>query len=185
MTDYQYYFLCFLLYFLSTLLLKSLFKTKNPLNLPPSPPALPIIGHLHLLGPSLFKSFHNLSNKYGPLLYLRFGASRCLVVSTASIATEIFKTNDVTFSDRPPLAFSDKLQFGRYGFFFPPYGDYWKFIKNLRNSELLSARQVEQSRAVRHEELTWFLRKVLESAERKQVLDIGAELMKLTNLHVG
>ncbi|KAK4591799.1 hypothetical protein RGQ29_016306 [Quercus rubra] len=181
MTDYQYYFLCFLLYFLSTLLLKSLFKTKNPLNLPPSPPALPIIGHLHLLGPSLFKSFHNLSNKYGPLLYLRFGASRCLVVSTASIATEIFKTNDVTFSDRPPLAFSDKLPYGRYGFFIAPYGDYWKFIKKLCNSELLSARQVEQSRAVRHEELTWFLRKVLESAERKQVLDIGAELMKLTN----
>ena len=180
-TDYQYYFLCFLLYFLSALLLKSLFKTKNPLNLPPSPPALPIIGHLHLLGPSLFKSLHNLSNKYGPLLYLRFGASRCLAVSTASIATEIFKTNDVTFSDRPPLAFSDKLPYGRYGFFIAPYGNYWKFIKKLCNSELLSARQVEQSRAVRHEELTWFLRKMLESAERKQVLDIGAELMKLTN----
>ncbi|KAL4601190.1 hypothetical protein ACB092_11G254600 [Castanea dentata] len=181
MTDYQYYFLCFLLYFLSTLLLKSLFKTKNPLNLSPSPPALPIIGHLHLLGPSLFKSFHNISNKYGPLLYLRFGASRCLVVSTASIATEIFKTNGVNFSDRPPLAFSDKLPYGRYGFFIAPYGNYWKFIKKLCNSELLSARQVEQSRDVRHEELTWFLRKVLESAERKQVLDIGAELMKLTN----
>ncbi|KAM4073016.1 hypothetical protein ACB094_11G184300 [Castanea mollissima] len=181
MTDYQYYFLFFLLYFLSTLLLKSLFKTKNPLNLPPSPPALPIIGHLHLLGPSIFKSFHNISNKYGPLLYLRFGASRCLVVSTASIATEIFKTNDVTFSDRPPFAFNDKLPYGRYGFFMAPYGNYWKFIKKLCNSELLSAHQVEQSRAVRHEELTWFLRKVLESAERKQVLDIGVELMKLTN----
>ena len=110
-TDSQYYFLCFLLYFLSTLLLKSLFKTKTPLNLPPSPSALPIIGHLHLLGPSLFQSFHNLSNKYGPLLYLRLGASRCLSISTASMATEIFRTNDLVFANRPSLAFVDKLPY--------------------------------------------------------------------------
>nr|POE60331.1 cytochrome p450 [Quercus suber] len=48
-------------------------------------------------------------------------------------------------------------------------------------NELLSTRQVEKSHAVRHEEITLFLHKVLESAKKKQVLDMGAELMKLTN----
>ncbi|KAL4601182.1 hypothetical protein ACB092_11G253900 [Castanea dentata] len=178
-TDIQYYFLCVLLYFLSTLLLISFFKTKTPLNLPPSPPALPIIGHLHLLGPSLFQSFHNLSNKYGPLLYLRLGASRCLSISTASMATEIFKTNDLVFAKRPSFAFVDKLPYKNYGIFVAPYGDCWRFFKMLCKNELLSARQVEKSRDIRREEMIRFLHKVLEIAKKKQVLDMSSELMNV------
>uniref|UniRef100_A0A2N9GCJ7 Cytochrome P450 n=1 Tax=Fagus sylvatica TaxID=28930 RepID=A0A2N9GCJ7_FAGSY len=182
MIDTQYYFVCLVLLFLSTLLLKSLFKKPSKtLRLPPSPPALPIIGHLHLLGSSLSQSLHKLSTKYGPLLYLRLGASQCLVVSTASLATEIFKTNDLVFSDRPSFAFSDRLPYGNYGFFSARYGDYWRFIKQLCMSELLSTQQVEQSRDVRHEEIVCFLLKALESAKKQHVFDVGAELMKLTN----
>ncbi|GMY22357.1 cytochrome P450 705A12-like [Fagus crenata] len=182
MIDTQYYFVCLVLLFLSTLLLKSLFKKPSKtLRLPPSPPALPIIGHLHLLGSSLSQSLHKLSTKYGPLLYLRLGASRCLVVSTASLATEIFKTKDLVFSDRPSFAFSDRLPYGNYGFFSARYGDYWRFIKQLCMSELLSTRQVEQSCDVRHEEIVCFLLKALESAKKQHVFDVGAELMKLTN----
>jgi cytochrome P450 len=182
MTDTQCYFMCFLLLFLSTLLLKPLFKKPSKtLRLPPSPPALPVIGHLHLLGPSLFKSLHNLSTKYGPLLYLRLGASRCLIVSTASMAVEIYKTNDIAFANRPSFAFSDSLPYGNYGFITAPYGDYWRFIKKLSMTEFLSARQVEQSRAVRHEEIVSFLLEALESAKKQQAFDVGAELMKLAN----
>lgn len=112
--------MCLVLWFFLTLLVKSLFKKpltrKNPLNLPPSPPSLPIIGHLHLLGPSLYKSLHNLSTKYGPLLYLCIGASRCLLVSTSSMATKIFKTNDLAFAYRPHFTFVDKLPYGNWIF---------------------------------------------------------------------
>jgi hypothetical protein len=181
MIDTRYYFVCLVLLFLSTLLLKSLFKKPaKTLRLPLSPTALPLIGHLHLLGSSLSQSLHKLSTKYGSLLYLRLGTSRCLVVSTASMATEIFKTNDLVFLDRPSFAFSDRLPYGNYGFFIARYGDYWRFIKQLCMSELLSTQQLEQSRDVRHEEIIRFLLKALESA-KKHVFDVGAELMKLTN----
>ncbi|XP_075646991.1 cytochrome P450 705A20-like [Castanea sativa] len=185
MTDTQYYFLCFILSFISIFLLKPFFKkpskTKTSLHLPPSPPALPIIGHLHYLGPSLYKSLTKLSTKYGPLLYLKLGVSRCLVVSSASVANEIFKTHDLAFAERPSFPFSDKLPYGSSGFFVAPYGDQWRFIKKLCMTELLSAKQVEKSRVARHEELVRFLLKVLESAKKKQTLDMSVEIMKLTN----
>uniref|UniRef100_A0A2N9HCZ7 Cytochrome P450 n=1 Tax=Fagus sylvatica TaxID=28930 RepID=A0A2N9HCZ7_FAGSY len=47
--------------------------------------------------------------------------------------------------------------------------------------ELFSAQKVEHSHVVRKEEIAWFLRQVLECAKKKQVVDVGAELMKLTN----
>uniref|UniRef100_A0A2N9HDI5 Cytochrome P450 n=1 Tax=Fagus sylvatica TaxID=28930 RepID=A0A2N9HDI5_FAGSY len=79
------------------------------------------------------------------------------------------------------LAFSDRLPYGNYGFFIARYGDYWRFIKQLCMSELLSTRQLEKSRDVRHEEIVRFLLKALESAKKQHVFDVGAELMKLTN----
>ncbi|KAF5480871.1 hypothetical protein F2P56_001580 [Juglans regia] len=183
MADVQYYFLCFLLCLVSTFLLKSFLGklTRSRLSLPPSPPALPLIGHLHLLGSYLPISLHNLSTKYGPLFYLRLGASRCIVVSSASVATEIFKNQDLTFSDHPKLGFADEMPYGKYGFFSAPYGDYWRFVKKLCMTELLSPRQLERSRGVREEELNWFLRSVLECAEKKEAIDVGAELMKFSN----
>ena len=62
-----------------------------------------------------------------------------------------------------------------------PFGDYWRFIRKLCMMELFSAQKVEHSHVVRKEEIAWFLRKVLECAKKKQVVDMGAELMKLTN----
>ncbi|PRQ54537.1 putative beta-amyrin 24-hydroxylase [Rosa chinensis] len=180
MTDLQYYLLCSVLCFLSTIFIKSLF-TKPSTNNPPSPPALPVIGHLHLLTSSLSQSLHKLSTKYGPLLLVRFGASRMLVVSSASMAAEIFKTHDLTFASRPSFAFADDLPYKNLGFFATPYGDYWRFMKKLCMTELLSPKQIERSRSIRQEEIARFLKKMMECAERKQRVDVGAELMRLTN----
>ncbi|KAL5760483.1 hypothetical protein ACOSP7_018994 [Xanthoceras sorbifolium] len=186
----QYYLIFFLLLLLISLILSKLYQqifikpsilTSTHLNLPPSPPALPIIGHLHLLTPSLFNSFSNLSSKYGPLLYLRLGAARCLLVSSASMASEVFKTHDLAFSSRPVFAFADKLLYGTSGFITAPYGDYWRFMKKLCVTELLGVRQLERSRTIRREELRRLLVIVMEKASKNEVLDVGGELMRLTN----
>ncbi|KAL6125153.1 hypothetical protein ACLB2K_073213 [Fragaria x ananassa] len=152
MTDLHYYLLCSVLCCLSTIFIKSLF-TKHSTDNIPSPPALPIIGHLHLLTSSLSQSLHKLSTKYGPLLLVRFGASRMLVVSSASMAAEIFKTNDLSFASRPSFAFADDLPYKNLGFFATPYGDYWRFMKKLCMTELLSPKQIERSRSIRQEEI--------------------------------
>ncbi|KAF3488835.1 hypothetical protein F2Q69_00053918 [Brassica cretica] len=122
-------------------------------DLPPSPPSLPIIGHLHLLLSLLVhKSLHKLSSKYGPILYLRVLIVPILLVSSASIAYEIFRAQDVNVSTRNLPTNEGSLFFGSSGLATAPYGDYWKFIKSSSpqsSSDLRPSRGHEASARMR------------------------------------
>jgi len=173
----------FLLLFLFLVLRYTGKTTSDKLHLPPSPPSLPLLGHLHLLSSSLHTSLHTLSAAHGPLLLLRLGPSRrLLVVSSAEVAGHIFKSHDLAFSSRPVFAFAEKLPFGLAGFVTAPYGPYWRFVKKVCVTELLSPRQLEGSKKVRKEEMEGLVKGVLEHAREKGgAIDLGSQLMKLTN----
>ncbi|KAJ6688891.1 hypothetical protein OIU85_005331 [Salix viminalis] len=65
-----------LVLFLLVLAFKFLLPTgKKRKNLAPSPPSIPIIGHLHLLKQPIHRTLENLSTIYGPIVFLRFIAS--------------------------------------------------------------------------------------------------------------
>ncbi|XP_010533319.1 PREDICTED: cytochrome P450 705A5-like [Tarenaya hassleriana] len=151
-------------------------------RLPPSPPSLPIIGHLHyLLSKSLFKSFTELSSKHGPLLYLSAFNFPILLVSSSSVAYDIFRTNDANFSSRYPSTIDNSIILGPYGFITAPYGDYWRFMKKIVITELLGQQYLERSRGIRDEERERFIVNLVEKAKRGEVVDVGKVLMKLTN----
>ena len=97
------------------------------------------------------------------------------------MATEVFKTNDLSFADRPSFAFEDELPYQGEGFFSAQYSDYWRFMKKLCMTQLLGAKQVEKSRSIRREEIAQLLHKALKCAQKREVIDVGAELMKLSN----
>lgn len=118
-------------------------KTKSLLPLPPSPPALPIIGHLYLLGKLPHQALCKVSNRYGPIVFLRFGYKSSLLVSSAEIARECLKTNESCFMNRPKRANFDYLTYGGSDFSVAPYGRYWKFMKKLTVSKLLGASIME------------------------------------------
>ncbi|KAK9157005.1 hypothetical protein Scep_003579 [Stephania cephalantha] len=94
-------------------------------RLPPSPLRLPIIGHLHLLGPILHQTFHKLSTNYGPLIHIYVGSVPCVIASSVDIAKEFLKTHELSFSSRPVSAAVHYLSFGSADFFFASYGPYW------------------------------------------------------------
>ncbi|KAH9778743.1 cytochrome P450 71A22 [Citrus sinensis] len=97
-------FISFLLLILSLTLprlLKTTRRSSDHLNLPPSPPKLPILGNLHqLLGILPHISLKALSERYGPLTFVSFGNSPTLVVSSVELASEMIKTHDTVFSNR-------------------------------------------------------------------------------------
>ncbi|KAF5473334.1 hypothetical protein F2P56_009952 [Juglans regia] len=150
-------------------------------RLPPSPRALPIIGHLHLLSKIPHQALHKLSNRHGPLIYLLFGSKPCVIVSSPEMARECLKTNEFCFLNRPKMANIDYLTYGSADFTMAPYGPYWKFMKKLCMTELLSGRTLEQHLPIRDQEIKQFLQLLLKKAKAHEAVDVGAELIRLTN----
>ncbi|KAF3531555.1 hypothetical protein DY000_02042282 [Brassica cretica] len=173
--DFQNCFILTLLCLIS-LLCYSLFfrkpKDSPGYDLPPSPPSLPIIGHLHLLlSTTTHKSLQKLSTKYGPLLLIRIFNAPIILVSSASVAYEIFKSHDVNVSTRALAAIDESLVFGSYGIVNAPYGDYWKFMKKLIATKLLRPQSVERSLGIRAEEIQRFCRSLLEKARKNELIN--------------
>ena len=54
-------------------------------------------------------------------------------------------------------------------------------MKMLCMTEMLSPLQLERSRVIQREELVQFVHVVLENANKKEVFDVGDELMRQTN----
>ncbi|KAF8702024.1 hypothetical protein HU200_033364 [Digitaria exilis] len=125
-------------------------------NLPPSPPSVPLLGHLHLIGRLAHRSLHDLHLRYGGghgLLLLQLGRRRTLVVCTAAAATDMFKNHDLAFASRPHSVGADKLMYGCDNVSFAPYGESWRRGKKIAVVHLLSPRRVESFAPVRAAEV--------------------------------
>ncbi|PON89556.1 Cytochrome P450, E-class, group I [Trema orientale] len=156
----------------------SLFQTNR---LPPSPTALPIIGHFHLLGPLIHRAFHRLSARYGPLFSLRLGSVPCVVVSSPDMAREFLRTNELSFISHANSIAINRLTYGS-SLAFAPYGAYWKFIKKLTMSELLGGRTVSGFASLRAQEYRRLLRLLDEKSQRGgEAVNLTEELPKLAN----
>ncbi|KAH7557318.1 hypothetical protein ACOSP7_026974 [Xanthoceras sorbifolium] len=148
---------------------------------PPSPPALPIIGHLHLIHKVLPKSFQTLARRYGPLMELRLGASTCVVASTADVAKEIFKNQELNFCSRPEFGSSEYFIYRGSRFVLAQYGDYWRFMKKLCMTRLLAVPQLDKYADVREEEKIRLVELVMKCCREEQPCDFTTEFTTLTN----
>ncbi|KAK7286830.1 hypothetical protein RJT34_22109 [Clitoria ternatea] len=133
---------------------KSSHKIKG-LNPPEPSCALPLIGHLHLLGGQtpLARTFATLADKYGPIFQIRLGAYPALVISNQEAIKECFTTNDKVLASRPKSSHGVYFGYNYAGFGFAPYGAYWIKIRKLTMLELLSARRLEFLRHVYESEI--------------------------------
>ncbi|KAK9123630.1 hypothetical protein Sjap_013232 [Stephania japonica] len=135
-------------------------------NLPPSPPKLPLIGNFHQLSKRIHHSLKDLSQKYGPIMLLHFGQVPVVVVSSSSLAEEIFKTHDAVLSSRSPMTTAKILMYGCVDIGFAPYNES-RQLRKICVMELLSVRTVKTFKTVREEEkiarkLDSFLEQVIE-----------------------
>ncbi|KAK3006203.1 hypothetical protein RJ639_017444 [Escallonia herrerae] len=184
--DTHFYLILFFIWLLSTLLVRFLIRKHQKPNTrtvqhPPSPPALPIFGHLHLLNSVLPKCFQTLASRYGPLMKISVVSSTSLVVSNAAVALEVLKTHDLNFSYRPEFGAEDYSIYPNSNFFGADYGAYWRFIKRICMMQLFSAPQLNRFTDIRKEEIMMLLEVVLKCSEGNEACDMSAALMSMTN----
>lgn len=161
-----------------------LLNKKSRVKYPPGPMALPVIGHLHLLSPLLHRSLSTLSSSYGPLMYLRLGSQRILVVSSPEIASDVFKNHDTAFSQRPHNFATMKFTYGGLAFGFAPYGPYWTFVKRLTSTELLGSQALHRNLPLRKRERLNLIASIMEKSTAAPgviSLDLTKELLKMTS----
>jgi len=171
----------FLLFLLQLFLFKRNKKQKEHLPYPPSPLAIPIIGHLHLLKPLVHQAFRDLSDRYGPLLSLRLGSVPFIVVSSPSLAKEFLKTNELVYSSRKMNIAINTVVYDDATFAFAPYGAYWKFIKKLSTFELLGNRTIGQFLPIRTRELNQFIQTLANKSKVEESVNLTQALLKLSN----
>ncbi|KAH7387815.1 hypothetical protein KP509_16G042500 [Ceratopteris richardii] len=126
------------------------------LRLPPGPPAIPVVGHLHLISKNPHHSFCELSKRYGPLIFLRFGSVPVLVASSPDTARQILQKHDQIFSWRPRIAVSSYL-FGGKDILFSQPGAYHKLLRQLAFSHLFGNKRLQSFRPIISSEIRQLL----------------------------
>ncbi|URE38542.1 Cytochrome P450 [Musa troglodytarum] len=145
-------------------LLRAVVGRLRKLNLPPGPRPWPIIGNLNLIGSLPHRSLHALSQKYGPLMYLRFGSFPVVVGSSVEAARFFLKTHDICFVSRPKTAAGKYTTYNYSDITWSPYGAYWRQARRMCLLELFSAKRLESYEYIRVAEVRALLRGLFESA---------------------
>nr|XP_011465733.1 PREDICTED: licodione synthase-like [Fragaria vesca subsp. vesca] len=166
----------FILFLVLVFLISRHFRVNH--LLPPSPLALPIIGHFHLLSPLIHRSFHDLSLRLGPVYSLRLGSVPCVVVSSPEVAKEFLKTHELSFMNRTANIAAASMTYNA-SFAFASYGPYWKFVRKLSTNELLSSLSVDKFLPIRNQEYVRLLRLLAKKAEACEPVNLSEELPKV------
>jgi hypothetical protein len=150
------------------------------LRLPPGPRPLPIIGNMHQFGDKPHISLWNLAKKYGPIMHLKLGSQRLVVVSSADAAREFLKVQDKVWAGRPPPPgahiFDEKIE----DIVWAPYGNYWRHLRKICTIELFTSKRLESFRPLRTQEFSQMVRAIWDDSQQGKVVDLAVKISHLS-----
>ncbi|KAM2544271.1 hypothetical protein TB1_015979 [Malus domestica] len=151
---------------------------KRNKNLPPSPPSLPIIGHLHLLKQPVHRTLQSLSSKFGKTILLRWGLRKVLLVSSPLIAEECLTKHDIIFANRPRLLAGKHFNYDFTTVSVAPYGDLWRNLRRIMTLEMFSSSRLVMFSSVRQGEVRLLLNQIMKS--RSVPIDLKSKFTELS-----
>nr|XP_043617061.1 cytochrome P450 71A1-like [Erigeron canadensis] len=170
--------LLFLFYFLS-----KIFKnTKKSRRNPPGPPGLPFIGNLHQINnSSIHTSLWQLSKSYGPIISLRLGFIPTIAISSANLAKEVMKTQDINFCSRPSLLGQRKLSYDGLDVAFSPHNENWRDMRKIFVLHLFSPKRIQSYRHIREDEVSNAMEKVRNLSLLSKPVKLGKLIKSVTS----
>ncbi|XP_049379640.1 6,7,8-trihydroxycoumarin synthase-like [Solanum stenotomum] len=151
-------------------------------KVPPGPLGLPFIGNLHqfdCLAPHIY--FWKLSKKYGKVFSLKLASVPIVVVSSAKLAKEVLKTQDLVFCSKPSLVGQQKLSYNGHDIAFAPYNDYWREMRKICVLHLFSLKKVHLFGPIRNDEVSRMIKKIYQQAANSQVTNLSNLLISLNS----
>lgn len=137
-------------------LLQLLKVALNPMRerAPPGPWKLPVIGSMHhLMNVLPHRKLRDLADAHGPLMMLQLGQTPLVVASSKETARLVLKTHDSNFATRPKLLAGEIVGYEWADILFSPSGDYWRKLRHLCTTEILSPKRVRSFRHIREDEV--------------------------------
>lgn len=156
-------------------------RTIRPHHIP-GPKGLPIIGNLHQLDISnLYLQFSQFSKIYGPIFSLQLGLRQAIVVSSAEIAKEVLKNNDLVFSNRPVSYGQKILTYNASEIVFSPYNELWREIKKNCVVHIFSSKRVSSYSSIRKFEVKKMIQKIYEHIDSSVYTNLSELLISLSS----
>ncbi|KAH7652464.1 Isoflavone 2'-hydroxylase protein [Dioscorea alata] len=172
--------LFFAILLFSIYLFQRYYSNKKPSkNLPPSPPALPFIGHLHLLRPRRHLSIHSLSKLYGPVVGLRLGSRNAIILSSPAAVEEALVKNDPVFSNRPMIKAGDVLGYKSTAIFFSPHGPHWHNLRRLTSLQLFATHPLNLLAGIRSNEFLSLIQSMVKTSSSGEI-ELKARFFEMT-----
>ncbi|KAL6525296.1 hypothetical protein OROMI_030889 [Orobanche minor] len=162
---------------------KILYNPRRPgLKLPPGPKPWPVIGNLNLIGSILHQSLHNLSQKHGQIMLLKFGKFPVVVASSPEMAKQFLKTHDTVFAYRPALAAGKYMAYNLSNMLSAPYGPHWRQARKIYLSEVFGPKRLEFFEQIRIDEMRNFVSRLFSLSGKPVVVRDHLSLYTLSNM---
>ncbi|XP_017214929.1 cytochrome P450 71B34 [Daucus carota subsp. sativus] len=167
---------------LTALLVVLLLPKESDHNLAPSPPMLPFLGNIHQIGKLPHYSMYKLAQKYGPIMHLKLGAVRALVISSPEMAKEVLKVHDIECCTRAESYGTRKFSYNQKDISFCGYGDYWREMRKLAVIELFTVKRVRSFEDARGKGLTKMVDIIAKEAADpgRKAIQINERIFSLT-----
>lgn len=106
----------------------------------------------HLVGDFPHRALHDLSRRYGAIMFLKFGEAPSIIISSPDAAKDVMKTQDTIFATRPRSEILKIIRRKGQSLVLSPYGEQWRELRKICIRELLSTKHVSPFRPIRYKQ---------------------------------
>ena len=117
--------------------------------------------------------------KYGPIMQLQLCEVMAIIISSPKVVEEVLKTHDAALANRPIVLAIEVMCYGNSGIVFAPYGDYWRQMRKICVSKLLSAKRVQSFCRIREEEVNNLVKSI--SLSEGVPINLSEKIFSSTN----